>query len=88
MGFISAPSLVPLLTKAFADIPDLRPTTEAALGELPEYLKRGYRAFGFFGGNRVFHTWGDGPGETAPEMLEAVARALARSLETIEEMSV
>lgn len=88
VGFVSAPVLVPILQKAFADIPGLRPTTEAALGELPEYLKRGYRAFGFFGGNRVFHTWGDGPEQAVPELMERVARALARSLDMIEKMAV
>lgn len=78
--------LLPLLTEAFADIPELEPKAIPGGGELQEYLRRGYRAFGFYGANRVFHTWADTAEETAPELLEPVARACARALEAIERL--
>ncbi len=85
-SFAAAPELVPLLEKSFANLPDLKPRTDNLQGELAEYLRRGYRAYGFFGASKVFHTWGDDDKQTGPELLEPVGRALARSLELIEEM--
>jgi hypothetical protein len=85
-NFACAEDLLPLLTEAFADIPELVPRAMGGRGELEEYLRRGYRAFGFYGANRVFHTWADTADETAPELLEPVARACARALEAIERM--
>jgi hypothetical protein len=86
-NFVCAADLQAVLLKAFANIPDAKPRTSDAGGELTEYLRRGYRAFGFFGTNPVFHTFGDGPEQTGPELLEPVGRALARALELIEEMA-
>ena len=86
-SFAAAPELVPLLEKAFANLPDLKPRTDNLAGELAEYLRRGYRAYGFFGASKVFHTWGDDDKQSGPELLEPVGRALARSLELIEEMA-
>jgi hypothetical protein len=45
----------------------------------------GYRSFGFYGGNRYVHTVVDRADQTAPELLEPVARGLAAALEAIEE---
>jgi hypothetical protein len=84
--FACSKDLVPLLSEAFADIPELEPKAIAGGGELAAYLQRGYQAFGFYGANRVFHTWADTAEETAPELLEPVARACARALEAIERM--
>lgn len=86
-NFVCAAELLPILAKAFANIPDAKPRTNDAGGELTEYLRRGYRAYGFFGSNPVFHTFADGPEQTGPELLEPVGRALAKSLELIEEMA-
>jgi hypothetical protein len=85
-NFACSEDLVPLLTEAFADIPELVPRAIPGAGELEAYLRLGYRAFGFYGANRVFHTWADTADETAPELLEPVARACARALEAIEQM--
>jgi hypothetical protein len=83
-NFACSEDLVPLLREAFADIPELEPKPIPGGGELAAYLRLGYRAFGFYGANRVFHTWADTVEETAPELLEPVARACARALEAIE----
>jgi len=78
--------LVPLLSEAFAAVPELVPMAIPGGGELQEYLRRGYRAFGFYGANRVFHTWADTADETAPELLEPMARGCALALEAIERL--
>jgi hypothetical protein len=52
-NFACSEDLVPLLTETFADIPELTPKAIRGGGELAEYLRRGYRAFGFYGANRV-----------------------------------
>ena len=65
-------------------VPDLKPRTVLPGGELKAYMEHGYRSFGFFGGNRYFHTVVDGPEQTAPELLEPIARGLADALLAIE----
>jgi hypothetical protein len=72
------------LTSAFSDIPDLQPKTGPASGELVLVMEAGYPSFGFFGRHRFFHPPADDPDVTAPELLEPIAMALARALETIE----
>lgn len=76
-------TLVPLLNDAFADVPGLSATTGNAAGDLKLVLAEGYRAFGLFGLHRFFHTPADGSESTAPELLEPVALALGRVLESI-----
>jgi hypothetical protein len=78
--------LVPLLTEAFSEIPELTPKAIPGAGELAVFLERGYNAFGFYGPNRVFHTWADTADQSSPELLEPVARACARALVAIEEL--
>lgn len=85
-NFVSSPEFVPILEKAFAHVSDLKPRTVLPGGELQVYMERGYSSFGFFGGNRYFHTVVDGPEQTAPELLEPIARGLAKTLTAIEIM--
>jgi len=84
-SFVCSPELVPLLEASFAHIDGLRPRTTRPGGELAHYMSEGYRSFGFFGGNRFFHTVVDRADQTAPELLEPVARGLARALVAVEE---
>ncbi|MEE8353186.1 MAG: hypothetical protein V3S10_01915 [Dehalococcoidales bacterium] len=61
------------------------PYVGPGIGELGPVLEAGYRGFGVYGGRyRYFHTPGDGPEGTAPELLEPVARATARALMAVE----
>jgi hypothetical protein len=83
-NFVSSPELVPILERSFSHIEGLRPRTTRPGGELRAYMERGYRSFGFFGGNRFVHTVVDFADQTAPELLEPVARGLAKALEEIE----
>ena len=82
-NLVGVPELMPDLTEAFAGLPHLNPKTGPSAGELADALNLGYRAFGFFGGHYFFHTPSDGPETTGPELLEPVALALARALESI-----
>jgi len=83
-NFVSSPEFVPILEEAFAHVQDLKPRTVLPGGELQAYMERGYKSFGFFGGNRYFHTVVDGPEQTAPELLEPIARGLAKALTAVE----
>ena len=77
--------LLPLVTEAFADMPGVKPDTGPGIGELIPVLEAGYRGFGVYGGHyHFFHTPDDGPQGTAPELLEPMALALTRALESIE----
>ncbi len=61
------------------------PYVGPGIGELGPVLDAGYRGFGVYGGRyRYFHTPGDGPDGTAPELLEPMARAVARALLALE----
>jgi hypothetical protein len=84
-NFGAVPELVPILEEAFESIPDLAPQSERFAGELRAYVRLGYPGFGFWGYNDFGHTVADGPEHSAPELLEPVARCLARALEMIEE---
>jgi len=79
-NLVTAPDFLPLLERAFADVPFITPRTGETAGELTGVLKKGYRAFGFFGGHYFFHGPSDGPETTGPELLEPVGRALVRAL--------
>ena len=69
----------------FAAIPEVRPDVGEGIGELGPVFDAGYAGFGVYGGRyRYFHTSLDGPEGTAPELLEPVGRAVARTLESIE----
>jgi hypothetical protein len=83
-NFVASPELVPLLEESFAHIDGLTPRTKAPGGELAHYMRVGYRSFGFFGGNRYFHTVVDVADQTAPELLGPVGRGLAKALLAIE----
>jgi hypothetical protein len=67
---------------------DLEPQSESFAGELGAYVKSGYRGFGFWGYNRFGHTLADGPEQSAPELLEPVARSLARAFLMIEQEAI
>jgi len=84
VSLCSTPDLLPLLTSAFSGMPDLQPKTGPVSGELVLVIEAGYPSFGFFGRHRFFHTPADDPEVTAPELLEPIAMAIAKVLETIE----
>jgi hypothetical protein len=81
-----SPDLLPLLKNAFAHLPGLQPVVGRGIGEMRLMIQTGYHGFGFNGGAyRFFHTPVDVPEQaTAPELLEPVALALTRALESIE----
>jgi hypothetical protein len=73
------------LGKAFASIPGVRPVVGQTIGEMAAMERAGYRGFGVNGGlHPFFHTPGDSPKTTAPELLEPIALSLTRALELIE----
>jgi len=77
--------ILSLVTNAFADIPGVKPVVDQGGGELGLALEGGYRGFGVYGGPyRFFHNPTDGPHGTAPELLEPMALALAKALQSIE----
>jgi hypothetical protein len=76
--------LVPILKDTFASIPELVPTAGPGVGEFEILMKAGYRAFGIAAGHRFHHTPADSPEMTGPEILEPVASALVRTLETMD----
>ena len=80
-----SPDLEPLLAEKFAGQPGLAPITDRAVGEMEPIKRAGYRAFGIAAGHRFHHTPADNPDTTAPELLEPIALALARTIEEIEE---
>ena len=76
----------PLLTRAFAGVPEVRlAVSDAPPGELAQLVARGYRAFGMV----ALHPFHHAPGDTAerttgPEILEPVGEALVRALVGLE----
>ena len=77
--------ILSLVAEAFAGMPGVKPDLGPGVGELIPVLETGYQGFGVYGGRyRFFHTPTDGPQGTAPELLEPVALALTRALESIE----
>jgi hypothetical protein len=78
-------ALLPVVKQAFSTMPLIEPYVGPGIGELTAFIQEGYRAFGMFGGRHYyFHNPGDGPQTTSPELLEPVARCLAKALEAIE----
>jgi hypothetical protein len=63
-----------------------RPLTGEMVGELRRYDAAGYPSWGFFGSNMHKHAISDGPEQTAPEILEPLARGIATALTKIELM--
>jgi len=74
-----------ILTKAFADQPDLKPDfTDKPAGDSILMAQMGYPYFGFAGGSAFHHSPGDTPERaTGPELLEPVGRDLVKALEAI-----
>jgi hypothetical protein len=72
------------LGRTFADIPDLGPQSTRPAGRFDRLVARGYRGISFSGGNMYTHTIADGPEQTAPEILEPLARSLALTLQELE----
>lgn len=65
-----------------------KPLTSPGLGEMAQNLPMDYRGFSVHGGlHRFLHTPADGSDSTAPELLEPVALALSRALESIEALA-
>lgn len=84
--FYAAPEFHQVLERSFAHIPDLKPQSDRPAGRFDRLAAKGYRGFSFSGSNMYTHTVADGPEQTAPGILEQLARALAltlRELETI-----
>ena len=81
---MSTPDLVPVLTTTFAGLTGLTPTVDRAVGEYEFMHKAGYRVFGIAAGHRFHHTPADSPETTGPEIMEPVARALVRTIESLE----
>lgn len=84
---MATPDLVPLIEAAFAgQTPIDKPLTSdvtKALGEYRLVAEEGYpTAAGFWGGNAHFHTPIDTAASTTPEIMEPIARAIARVIET------
>jgi len=79
--------LLNVVTDAFKEMPDVKPYVGPGIGELSPVIQAGYRGFGIYGGSyRFFHTPGDMPGGTAPELLEPMVNAVVNALEHIEEL--
>jgi len=79
-----SPDLLPLLTDCFRELPHLVPQAYTMKrGEFRWILEKGYPGFTLLGGHRFFHLPSDGPEATAPDLLEAVAQAVAQALQSI-----
>ncbi len=77
--------ILPLITEAFADIPWVKPMAGPDVSEFGPVLEAGYRGFGVYGGPyRFFHAPTDGPHGTSPELLQPIALALTKALESVE----
>ncbi len=80
-------SLEPALTKGFDGVAVLRRVKvgqQAPPGELRDIHAAGYqRYFGLASGHRFFHSPGDLPTTTGPEVLQSAAGALSRTIELL-----
>jgi len=77
--------LLPLISDAFSNIPEVKPVVGSGVGELIAFIREGYDAWGIMGGRHYyFHNPSDGPQTTSPQLLENVTRSLVRALEMIE----
>jgi hypothetical protein len=82
---MTTPDFVPILKDTFTGLPGMTLVTGRAVGELEALITRRYRAFGIAAGHRFHHTPADSPEMTGPEILEPVASALIRTIETIDQ---
>jgi len=82
-------ALVPLVKNAVVELRGLEPVAGEGIGEMRRVIQLGYRGFGVNGGNyRYFHTPRDTPeNATGPELLEPMARAMAKAIESIERLT-
>jgi len=83
---MATPDLLPLCEAAFAGQPVIeKPATadlKRALGEYRLVLEEGYpTSAGFWGANAKFHTPIDGADSTTGEIMEPIARAIAKVIE-------
>lgn len=83
---MATPDLIPVCQSAFAGQPviedPLVANQQTALGEYRLVLSEGYASSaGFWGGNALFHTPIDGANSTTAEIMEPVARAIAKVIE-------
>ena len=84
---MATPDLVPLIEAAFTGQPvidkPLQSDAAKALGEYRLVAEEGYpTAAGFWGGNAHFHTPIDTAASTTPQIMEPIARAITRVIET------
>ena len=78
---LSNPELIPVLEKGFEELPHLTPKEfNLKRGELRWILENGYSGFALMGPHQAFHLESDGPEVTGPELLEPVAKAIAKTL--------
>lgn len=82
--FYASTEFHPIMGRTFAGISDLRPQANRPAGQFDRLVARGYRGISFSGGNMYTHTIADGPEQTAPEILEPLARSLALTLLELE----
>jgi len=82
---MSTAELAPIIAPAFSALDGMKPITDSSVGEIDLLLKAGYAAFGIVGAQQLHHTPIDLANNTAPEILEPIARALAQSLQAVEE---
>jgi hypothetical protein len=81
---MSTVELASVIAPAFAGLEGMKPITDSSVGEIDLLLKVGYRAFGIVGAQQLHHTPLDLANNTAPEILEPIAKAVAKSLQAIE----
>lgn len=82
-NFLASDRFKSVVAQSYTQIPDLRPT-DRVTGDLSAFMEQGYVGFGPSGSNIFTHTEDDGPEQTAPELLEPLARGSAKALELIE----
>ena len=85
-ALMASPDMIPHLEAAFAGQPviekPLPRDVKTALGEYRLVAEEGYpSSAGFWGYNAHFHTPIDGAESTTPEIMEPVARAVAKAIE-------
>jgi hypothetical protein len=76
--------LEPVISESFAGLSGLNTPSSRLVGEFELIAKAGYRGFGMAAAHKFHHTPADSPEMTGPELLEPVASALVKALESIE----
>lgn len=77
-----------VISESFAGLPGLNTPSASLAGEFELIAKAGYRGFGIAAAHKFHHTPADSPEMTGPELLEPVASALVKALESIESSEV